>query len=53
MTKKDEQEPEGFQPIEYTPPVIEDFRPIEVTPFDPQAASVAAAEKPATGKKES
>lgn len=53
MTKKDAPEPEGFRPIEFTPPVVEDFTPIEVTPHDPQAAPVAPAETPATGKKES
>lgn len=55
MAKKDEQEPQGFQPIEYTPyqptgDVEDTFVPIEVPV--PQAAPVADTEKPATGTKE-
>jgi hypothetical protein len=59
MSKKDEQEPQGFQPIEYTPPDLNDelataeWKPIEVTPHDLQAAPAVTHQKPAAGEKES
>lgn len=61
MSKKDEQEPQGFQPIEYTPPDLNDdlnapeWHPIEVTPPDlaHQAAPAVTHQKPTAGEKES
>lgn len=48
--QKNAPEPEGFRPIEVTPPTAsESWAPIEVPA---QAAPVAEPEKPATGSKE-
>lgn len=52
-------EPEGFRPIEVTPPELDadvatpEWAPIEVTPYTPpEAAPVAPTQKPATGKED-
>lgn len=43
----------GFTPIEFTPPVVTDFVPIEVTSHStPEVAPAAAADKPTSGEKE-